>query len=51
MTHRLLASCLAAVAAATCVSGAKVLVVAQMRDGKPTAVRALAGRDGFTPPM
>ena len=22
-----------------------------MRDGKPTALRALAGRDGFAPPM
>lgn len=33
------------------VPGAKVLVTAQMRDGKPTAMRALAGRNGFTPPM
>lgn len=33
------------------VSGAKVIVFAQVRDGKPTAVRALAGRNGFTPPM
>jgi hypothetical protein len=33
------------------VPGAKVIVFAQLRDGKPTAVRALAGRDGFTPPM
>jgi hypothetical protein len=31
--------------------GAKVLVTAQLRDGKPTALRALAGRDGFAPPM
>ena len=31
--------------------GAKVLVTAQLRDGKPTALRALAGRNGFTPPM
>jgi hypothetical protein len=28
-----------------------VMVPAQLRDGKPTALRALAGRDGFTPPM
>jgi len=33
------------------VSGAKVMVTAQLREGKPTALRALAGRDGFTPPM
>jgi hypothetical protein len=33
------------------VPGAKVVVTAQLRDGKPTALRALAGRDGFTPPM
>jgi len=33
------------------VPGAKVMVTAQMRDGKPTAMRALAGRNGFTPPM
>ncbi len=33
------------------VPGAKVLVTAQLRDGKPTALRALAGRDGFVPPM
>lgn len=33
------------------VAGAKVLVTAQLRDGRPTALRALAGRDGFTPPM
>jgi len=33
------------------VPGAKVMVTAQLRDGKPTALRALAGRDGFTPPM
>jgi hypothetical protein len=33
------------------VPGAKVLVTAQQRDGKPTALRALAGRNGFTPPM
>ena len=33
------------------VSGAKVLVNAQDRNGTPTALRVLAGRDGFTPPM
>jgi hypothetical protein len=33
------------------VPGAKVLVNAQERNGTPTAVRALAGRNGFTPPM
>jgi hypothetical protein len=33
------------------VPGAKVVVTAQLRDGKPTALRALAGRNGFTPPM
>lgn len=33
------------------VAGAKVIVTAQLRDGKPTALRVLAGRNGFTPPM
>ena len=33
------------------VAGAKVVVQTQVRDGKPTAVRALAGRNGFAPPM
>jgi hypothetical protein len=33
------------------IPGAKVMVTAQLRDGKPTAMRALAGRNGFTPPM
>ena len=33
------------------VAGAKVVVTAQLRDGKPTALRALAGRGGFAPPM
>jgi len=33
------------------VPGAKVLVTAQLRDGKPTALRVLAGRNGFAPPM
>jgi hypothetical protein len=33
------------------VAGAKVVVTAQLRDGQPTALRVLAGRNGFTPPM
>ena len=33
------------------VSGARVLVTAQNRDGKPTALRITAGRNGFAPPM
>ena len=33
------------------VPGAKVLVTAQLRDGQPVALRALAGRNGFAPPM
>lgn len=33
------------------VPGAKVLVNAQEKNGTPTALRVLAGRDGFTPPM
>lgn len=33
------------------VPGAKVMLVVQDRDGKPTALRALAGRAGFEPPM
>jgi hypothetical protein len=33
------------------VPGAKVVVFSQAREGKPTALRALAGRDGFAPPM
>ena len=33
------------------VAGAKVLVNAQDKNGTPTAVRVLAGRNGFTPPM
>ena len=33
------------------VPGAKVQVTAQVRDGKPTALRALAGRNGVAPPM
>jgi len=31
--------------------GTKVLVTAQLRNGQVTALRALAGRDGFAPPM
>lgn len=33
------------------VPGAKMVVTAEMRDGKPTALRALVGRSGFQPPM
>lgn len=33
------------------VAGARIIVTAQLRDGKPTALRVLAGRNGFTPPM
>jgi hypothetical protein len=33
------------------VPGAKVLVTAQLRDGKPVALRVIAGRNGFAPPM
>lgn len=33
------------------VPGAKVVVTAEMRDGRPTALRVLAGRDGFAPPL
>lgn len=33
------------------VPGAKVIVTAVLRDGRPTALRVLAGRDGFAPPM
>ena len=33
------------------VPGAKVIVFSQVRNGQPTALRALAGRDGFSPPM
>lgn len=33
------------------VAGAKVVVIAQVRDGKPTALRTLAGRNGFAPPQ
>jgi hypothetical protein len=33
------------------VPGAKVVVTAQLRDNQPTALRVLAGRNGFAPPM
>ena len=33
------------------VTGAKVIVTAELRDGKPTATRIIAGRNGFAPPM
>ncbi|MFI5446218.1 hypothetical protein [Polaromonas sp. UC242_47] len=33
------------------VPGAKVLVSAQLKDGKPTALRMTVGRNGFAPPM
>ena len=37
--------------AALVVPGAKVVVTAQVKDGKPTATRMLVGRNGFTPPL
>ena len=33
------------------VPGARVMVTSQLRNGQPTALRVLAGRDGFEPPM
>ena len=33
------------------VPGARVIVTAEMRDGRPTATRVLAGRNGFAPPL
>ena len=33
------------------VPGANMVVTAEMREGKPTALRALVGRSGFKPPM
>lgn len=33
------------------VPGAKVMVTAQEKAGKPTALRIIVGRDGFAPPM
>ena len=33
------------------VPGARVIVTAEMRDGRPTAVRVIAGRNGFAPPL
>ena len=33
------------------VVGAKLFITAEIRDGKPTAIRITAGRNGFEPPM
>jgi len=33
------------------VPGAKVMITAQERGGKPTALRVIVGRNGFAPPM
>jgi hypothetical protein len=33
------------------VPGAKMLLTAQLRDGRPVAMRVLAGRNRFVPPM
>jgi hypothetical protein len=33
------------------IPGAKVMVVAQVKDGRPTAIRTTVGRNGFAPPM
>lgn len=33
------------------VAEAKVVVSAEMRDGQPTALRVVAGRDGYAPPL
>lgn len=33
------------------VTGAKVMITAEVKDGKPTATRIVAGRNGFAPPM
>jgi hypothetical protein len=33
------------------VVGAKIIVTGELRDGKPTALRVVAGRNGFQPPM
>ncbi|MES2184437.1 MAG: hypothetical protein V4505_07815 [Pseudomonadota bacterium] len=33
------------------VPGARALITAQVKDGKPMALRVNVGRDGFTPPM
>lgn len=32
-------------------AGARVVVTAQEKDAKPTALRVLVGRNGFAPPM
>ena len=33
------------------VPGAKVVITAQVKEGKPTALRMLVGRNGFAPPL
>jgi hypothetical protein len=33
------------------VVGAKIIATAELRDGKPTALRIVVGRNGFAPPM
>ena len=33
------------------VPGAKVMITAQEKEGKPTALRVIVGRNGFAPPM
>jgi hypothetical protein len=33
------------------VAGARVVLTAELRPGGPTVTRALAGRNGFAPPM
>ena len=33
------------------VVGARLIVTAELRDGRPTALRITAGRNGFAPPM
>lgn len=33
------------------VPGARVMITAQEKDGKPTALRTVVGRNGFAPPM
>jgi hypothetical protein len=38
-------------AAELLVPGAQVIVTAQAKDGKPTALRLLVGRNGYTPPQ
>lgn len=40
-----------AASSALLVPGAKVFVIAQDKDGQPTAVNLLVGRDGYMPPL